>query len=114
MKIRDAILSAQDVKSESVLVPEWNNSTVYIRTMSGTERSEFESAVYKDGKVETANFYAELLVRCLADDKGALIFTSADVAALSAKSGSVLARLAEVASRVNALSPKAESEAKKG
>lgn len=112
MKIRDAILTAQDWKTIKVNVPEWN-CDVYIRTMSGLQRSEFEQAVYKDGKPETKHFFSQLLCRCLCDDKGNLIFSIEDVAALSDKSATVLARLSEQAAQLNRIDSESAAETKK-
>ncbi|MDE2101260.1 MAG: hypothetical protein KGL39_28700 [Patescibacteria group bacterium] len=112
MALRDQILSARDFRIDKVAVPEWN-CEVYLRTMSGTQRSEYEQAVYKDGKPETRHFFAELLCRCLCDETGNLIFSSADVAALSDKSAPVLARLAEQAAKLNRVDNEAPAEAKK-
>ncbi len=112
MTLRDQILAAKDFRIDKVSVPEWN-CEVYLRTMSGTQRSEYEQSVYKDGKPETRHFFAELLCRCLCDETGNLIFTSSDVAALSDKSAPVLARLAEAAAKINRVDNEAQTEAKK-
>ena len=112
MTLREQILSARDYRIEKVSVPEWS-CDVFVRTMSGTQRSEYEQAVYKDGKPETRHFFAELLCRCLCDEQGNLIFTAGDVAALSDKSAPVLARLAEQAAKLNRVDNESATEAKK-
>ena len=112
MTLRDQILAAKDFRIDKVAVSEWS-CDVHIRTMSGTQRSEYEQAVYKDGKPETRHFFAELLCRCLCDENGELIFSASDVAALSDKSAPVLARLAEQAAKLNRVDNEAQAEAKK-
>ena len=112
MTLRDQILAAKDFRIDKVSVPEWN-CDVFVRTMSGTQRSEYEQSVYKDGKPQTKHFFSELLCRCLCDEQGNLIFTSSDVADLSNKSAPVLARLAEAAAKINRVDNEAQTEAKK-
>ena len=106
---RDVILSAQDLKSEAVEVPEWGGA-VYVRCMTGTERDAFEVEVYtirgKSVEMNRENFRARLLVRVLVDEKGSRLFSDQDIGSLGAKSARVLDRLFTVAMRVNGLSRK--------
>ena len=48
MNLRETILAAQDSKRISVDVPEWG-VTVYLRTLSGTERDAFEGGLMAQG-----------------------------------------------------------------
>ncbi len=46
---KEAILAADDLPRETVLMPEWGGD-VYVRTMSGTDRDAFESSlIARDG-----------------------------------------------------------------
>jgi hypothetical protein len=98
MSLKDTILAAEDIKLKAIEVPEWG-TTVYIRVMSGTERDSWETNVLS----KQVNIRAGLLVRCLADDQGKRIFSDSDVNALGAKSGHVLDKLFELASKHNRL-----------
>jgi hypothetical protein len=102
MGLRDSILAADDSHRTKVDVPEWGTS-LYVRDMSGGERDQWEMVAFKDGKVSPEHFRAKLLVRCLCDEQGQRVFQDSDTEALSAKSATVLARLYEVAARVNGL-----------
>ena len=67
---KEAILAADDLPRETVLVPEWGGD-VYVRTMSGTDRDAFESSLIardgaKEGRMENvrARLVAVDPVRC--------------------------------------------------
>jgi hypothetical protein len=48
---KEQILSADDIKTETVLVPEWGGDVI-VRGLSGVERDAYEMAVYRpDGKL---------------------------------------------------------------
>jgi len=88
-----------------VEVPEWN-CTLNIRTLTGTERDEFESSIIKDKKADLTNIRAKLCAKTIVDGEGKLIFTGADVVALGKKSALALDRIFSVAQKLNGLSPK--------
>lgn len=99
---REQILSSSDAKMEKVAVPEWGGD-VHIKVMSGAERDRWEAAAFEGGKVNRDNFRARLLVETICDESGKLLFSPADVDALSAKSSAILSRLTPVALKINAL-----------
>ena len=74
--IKDAILSADDRKKESVEVEEWG-LTVEVRSLSGKERAQImKLTVDKKGNVDTEKLYSILLIKTLYDpETGELIFT---------------------------------------
>lgn len=110
---RDAILAAKDLKSEVVKVPEWGGE-VTIATMSGEQRDAWEqSFIGEKGKVNTTHARERLLVYCVVDEKGAPMFTEADIAALAKKSSAAVVRCAEVAQRLNYLGAEAVKDAVK-
>lgn len=102
------ILSANDITTEDVHVPEWGG-TVRIKALSGTERDEFEQSlmeVKKDGSVKSnrQNVRARLVARCIVNEAGETVFNSADIPALGRKSAAALDRVATAAQRLNAFS----------
>ena len=102
---KDAILAAQDLKTENVLVPEWGGE-VSVRTMTGTERDEIEAETLQsagDIKTRYRNLRARVLVRVLVNEKGERLFGDSDIEALGGKSTAALDRLFAVAQRLNAL-----------
>lgn len=101
---RDQILSADDIPSEVVDVPEWGGQ-VKVRALSGAERDRIEGSLLgKGGKPQLNNFRAKLAAACMVDDTGAPLFAESDVVALGRKSASALDRVAEAAQRVSAMS----------
>ena len=104
---RDQILDADDLKTESVPVPDWGGS-VNVRTMTGHERAQLELQVNKanakkNGQAGLAVFRELLAVECIVDDAGAKLFTRVDIARLSQKSGRALDTVADVAMRLNGM-----------
>jgi len=112
------ILAAEDRKTVKLYVPEWGGN-VYLRTISGTERDEFEKTLLVErlelnaqGLPEMkevqdlSNIRAKLLVRVLCDAEGKSIFTADHIAALGAKSAAALTRVYNKASELNKVSDK--------
>jgi hypothetical protein len=104
--LRDKIMAANDRQRQPVHVPEWD-CTVHIAVMSGDDRDQYEQLVVsrmKDGKLTDARgIRAQLLVRTLVTDDGARIFSDGDAELLGTKSAAVIARLAELAQKLNGL-----------
>jgi hypothetical protein len=107
---KQAILSAQDLKTEDVAVPEWGG-TARVRTLTGTERDAFESGlVVKDGKRDLTNLRARLLSLAIVDENGARLFSETDAALLGGKSAAALDKLFEVAQRLNGIGSAAQDD----
>jgi len=117
---RDQILTAVDVRTEDVEVPEWGG-TVRVRGMSGAQRDRFEAQLMDikqaggGGKptsagVNSENFRAKLAAACLVDDKDEPLFTEKHVRVLGTKSGAALDRIMPVAMRLSGLSDKDATE----
>ncbi len=96
----EQILAADDLGLLRVEVPEWGGD-LFVRVMSVGERDEYERQWI--GKKETGieNFRTQYLARVLCDDKGKLLFSREQIAALAQKSGAVMGRLFDVAMRHN-------------
>lgn len=105
---KEAILSANDRKTETVTVPEWGGD-VLVSTMSASERDKWESETYGDGKPKTDNFRASFVAMCLVDEKGNRLFSDKDVVELGKKSANALQSVFNVAQRLNGLT-KEEAE----
>ena len=104
---KSAILSADDLKTEDVEVPEWGGA-VRVRAFSGRERDAFEASLVrddgKDRKVDLTNMRARLVALTVVDETGQKLFTHDDVDLLGAKSGAALDRVFAVAQKLNGLS----------
>ena len=95
---RDAIKMANDVRLDTVEVPEWGGS-VCIKTLSGTERDAFEEG-YSEQKMK--NFRARFLVLTLCDESGERLYADSEADELGSKSAVVLNRLFDSAWSLNA------------
>jgi hypothetical protein len=105
---REGILNANDMKTEDVPVPEWGGE-VRIRTLTGTERDEFEASMVemkKDGsaKRNVENVRARLLILCIINERGEQMFNRADIKLLGRKSAAALDRVANACNKLNAFS----------
>lgn len=101
------IVSAEDLKTEEVKVPEWGGE-VLVKTLSGTERDAFENSVagIKNGKRREnyANFRARFVSHCMVDEAGNRLFVNdEDVKALGRKSVKALQRVFDKAQELNAM-----------
>lgn len=114
---RDEILQAVDIKKELVEVPEWGGS-VWVRGMTGADRDRFESSVIEmRGSKQTLHLddmRAKLCSACICDEEGKLLFTPADVKALSAKSATALNRVFAIAQRLSGIGEEEVAELQEG
>lgn len=110
---KTAILSAEDLKTEEVDVPEWGGS-VRVRTLTGSERDAFESSlIAADGQRNMANYRARLLSRALVGENGQRLFSDDEIPLLGGKSAAALDRLFAVAQRLNGIGGEAEKAIEK-
>ncbi len=105
---KDAILAADDLKTETVPVPEWGGE-VALRTLPGTLRDEWDEAISarrgKDGKIgDSRGLKVLFLSLAIVDANGKPMFSQADVAVLNRKHSGVIDRLFVKAQELNALS----------
>jgi len=103
---REQILGANDIKTETIAVPEWGGD-VLVRGLTGAQRDRFEAdSLEGKGKaqhVNLQNIRARLVARCIVDESGARIFQDSDVKALGAKSAQALNRVFEAAQKLSGL-----------
>jgi hypothetical protein len=104
---KEAIFSADDIKTEEVNVPEWGGE-VLVKTLTGRERDAFENSVagIKNGqrKENYANFRARFVAHCVVDENGNRLFArDEDVEKLGRKSVKALQRVFNKAQELNAM-----------
>lgn len=113
---RDDILSASDLPTEDVEVPEWSG-VVRVRGLSGKQRDSFEaSTLVQRGRTmvpDTANIRAKLCAWTIIGEDGEPLFTQQDVDALGEHSGAALDRVFAVASRLSGMSDEDVAELEK-
>lgn len=118
MGLRDKILSANDLKTETVNA--WGLDLT-IRTLTGTERDAFEASmvkISKNGKAEQniQNIRARLVILTVIDpdDNNLPVFTEADVKELGNKSALELDKVFSAAQRLNGFTKEDVEELAKG
>lgn len=104
---REKILAADDMRQERLEVPEWGGDVI-VRGLTGEQRDRFENSLWKGrGKqriVVSTNMRAKFVALSVVDDKGKLLFSPADVLALSAKSAKGLDRIFAKAQELSGIS----------
>lgn len=102
MSLRDQILSAADLTTELVDVPEWG-VTVEVKTMTGAERARImQVAADGGGKVDFEKVYPDIVIGCTYDPTtGERVFDWPDREALMSKSGAAIDRIAQVGLRLS-------------
>jgi len=110
---RSSILNFTDLKTEAVDVPEWGG-TVFVRTLTGSERDAYELAVSEAQKTgRPVNIRAAIAVKACCDESGKRIFVDEDLDLLGGKSAAALDRVFEVAARLSGISSKDVKELEK-
>ena len=112
MSLRDQILAASDIERRVVVVPEWGDAKVEVRSPTGADRAKV-IAIINAKDADAQLLYPALLIPSLFDpESGERLFTDDDGEALNAKNGVVLERLATVALELVAITPEAAAEGK--
>ena len=114
MSLRDRILAADDIPSETVKVPEWS-CDVLVRGMTGADRASLlERAVTPEGAVTFSQFYPEVVIATAHDpETGERLFDDADRDLLMQKSGAALDRVASVGLRLSGMTDESAKAAGK-
>lgn len=103
---RDQILAVEDLKRETVSVPEWGGE-VLVSAVTGDARDELETYMFATGKSaeqRMKSFRARIVALCIVDESGNRLFTEADIEKLGRKSAKALQRVVRIAERLNGFS----------
>lgn len=104
---KELILKADDLPTRDEEVSEWGG-TVRLRTLTGTERDDFEASLVEmkgtEQKPNLKNLRARLVALCIVNEAGVRIFAQQDIAALGKKSALVLDRIFGICQEMNGLS----------
>lgn len=115
---KDSIFAADDIKRVPFPVPEWGeDGGVYLIQLSGNGRMRIME-IYQSNKEagaakQTAALSDEMLLSCVADEKGAVLFEKADLPKLRQKNGVVLERIVKAALELNGMGTAEEGKAAK-
>lgn len=111
--LHDLILNSDDIETELVTVPEWNDAEIEIRGLDVANRSNvLKMGSAADGfTVDFAKFWPIVVISTAHDPKtGEQIFSLDDLDALKLKSAAVVERLGRIGIRISRLNPEAVDE----
>lgn len=105
MSLRDKILAAQDIPTETVTIPEWD-VTLLVKGMSAGDRIELMQTAYdvNTGQVNMSIVYPDVAVACAFDpETGDPVFTAEDKGAILSKSSAAVEKLANIGLRLSGI-----------
>lgn len=115
MSLKDKILAATDIPSETLRIPEWDVE-VLIKGMSAGDRITLMQNAYdqKTQQVNMAAVYPDVVVSCVHDpETGDPVFTDNDKTAILAKSSAAVEKIADVGLRLSGIGKDADDAAGK-
>ena len=99
---KDDIFKADDLPTKDMDIPEWGGMLT-VRTLTGTERDQFESAFVNQDKIDIRGLKTRLIQLTVLNGDGNPMFTKADLLQLNGKSASVIDRIFQVSQRLSGL-----------
>ncbi|HEY7824687.1 MAG TPA: hypothetical protein VIG24_17735 [Acidimicrobiia bacterium] len=105
MSLRDKILKAQDIPTETVTIPEWD-VTLLVKGMSAGDRIDLMQSAYdvNTGQVNMSIVYPDVAVACAHEpETGEPVFTAEDKTAILSKSSAAVEKLANVGLRLSGI-----------
>ena len=106
---KDDIFKADDLPTKDMDIPEWGG-TLTIRTLTGAERDEWESAFVNQDKIDIRGLKSRLVQLTTMNGDGQQMFTKADLQKINSKSASVIDRIFQVSQRLSGLTKEAAEE----
>ena len=116
MLTKEEILNVEDLPTREISISEWKNGVIRMKSLSGKDRDEFETAVQQHSKgnsIDLRGLKVLLLSLTIVDEKNELMFTKEDLEALNSKSAKILNHLFEVAQEMNGIGEEAVEELRK-
>lgn len=117
------IARINDIEIISVIVPEWNNATIYLKTLDSDERNKLEWSsidVRLEGtrpvaSIKKDNAKIHLLIKCICDQNGVRLFNDSleHREILAKKNGSVIDMLNNKARELNKMQSESVEELEK-
>jgi hypothetical protein len=115
MSLRDKIMAAEDIPTETVTVPEWGVE-VLVKGMSAGERIRLMQNAF-DQQTQQVNMsivYPDVLVACTFDpETDDPVFTEQDKSAILSKSSAAVERVANVGLKLSGIGKEEQDQAGK-
>lgn len=110
---KDQILTATDLASKTVPVPEWGGEVI-VQGMTAQQRDKMLTMLDATGAVvPDSEMKAFICAQCIVGDDGQRLFTDEDIKSLQLKNPKVLDRIAQEALNVSGMSAGAVDDAVK-
>lgn len=111
MSLRDQILAADDIGSQTITVEQWGVD-LEVRTLSAVQRSRMlQTCSLPDGSVDLDRLYPMLIIATVFDpDTGDQVFSESDMLALQEKSASAIEFVAQASMQMSGMTAKAVDE----
>ena len=112
--LRDRLRNVKPFSSEVVVVPEWNDERIEVRSMTlGRKLQMASNAVGADGEPDESRLLQEIVIACCFDpDSGDPLFTEDDLDWLSGQNAAAIERLSTTATRISGFTADAVDEGK--
>lgn len=101
--LRDFVATLNDKPKAAVVVREWENKRLLIRTIEADERALFDKETARRNKRDKSRVRVRerLVILCAEDEHGAPVFTLEDEEMLASKSNAAIDRLFRIAAKHN-------------
>ena len=99
---KDDIFKADDLPTKDMDLSDWVG-TLTIRTLTGAERDQFESAFVNQDQIDIRGLKARLIQLTVQNGDGQPMFTKADLQKINSKSASVIDRIFQESQRLSGL-----------
>jgi len=110
MLSKDDIFKAKDFEIKEIEVPEWGGS-IFIKSMSGYARAKLVADV--QNKIDLDKLQLRVLINCICDSEGKLLFSEADLQKLGTKNPEVLSMLEKECCKISGIGTEAEGTIEK-
>lgn len=113
--LSEQIFAINDMKVEQIVVPEWGDLALELRSMTALEKSQVTERAIKDpltGQIDIGLMYALCIIACVFDPtSGEQVFKEGDEIAILSKSSAVVERVAQKIIGQSGMSGKAVEKA---
>lgn len=110
---REQLLAAQKSRPTETLEVEELGGEIVLTALSANDRIDWERTAFKDGEVDTKEYLMGLVAKCLIDEAGVPMLTTAEIGGFST---ATVTKLNKAASRLNGIGAEAvaDTEGKSG
>lgn len=106
MSLHDDILSMDDLEAREVVVKQWGNKKIVVKSLTAAQRYEMieQCMSVRGNKIDGKKLYIFTLIACAYDpETSAPIFTPADYDKLAGKNSGAIETIIQVANELNGI-----------